>query len=252
MKAEDYISDGTPRVAVDFDGVVYPGGQFQAAHVMDLAPIPGAIEWIKSLLDDGFEVLIFTARFCKERHVYFDNNEKDHDLMIAEFHQYFMRHGLSEKDAKKIVMYPPELGKPSCWLFVDDHGFRFDGYYPPPKLIRAMHENMYYKNARKKKLSSDKQPDAALPTYNFFEEKPGSMEGLMAALYGLYDVVGKVAINTEAENQEYKVDWVTKRPTDTGAQQLVQKRIDDGWVLVSVTSAGREGLYYHYTRKKRE
>lgn len=54
---------GKPILSVDFDGVIhsYKSG-WKGAHVIPDGPVPGAIAWLLSMLDAGFDVAIFSSR----------------------------------------------------------------------------------------------------------------------------------------------------------------------------------------------
>lgn len=54
-------------ICVDFDGVIhsYTSGWQRASVILD-PPVPGAFEWLQSLLDAGFKVAIFSSRSHQE------------------------------------------------------------------------------------------------------------------------------------------------------------------------------------------
>lgn len=140
-----YRCDGRPRILVDFDGVIGEGGHFVASEVFDMPPVPGAMHWLEEISHE-FEVLIFTARMCMEEHVDHDNSGKSIVEIAAAMSEWFARQGLPEHVIDKLVLYPPELGKPSVHLMIDDHGYRFDGAYPNAEAIHLMYRGMYWKD----------------------------------------------------------------------------------------------------------
>ena len=115
-------------LCVDFDGVLhsYISGWKGARNITD-GPMPGAIDWLKSLIpvgedidhfdtvyDHGFQVCIFSSR---SRYLGGRRAMK----------KWLMKHGLSKYQVETIK-FP--LMKPPAFLLIDDRAIRFKGDFP--------------------------------------------------------------------------------------------------------------------------
>lgn len=100
-------------ISIDFDGVLhqYVSKWTTAAEILD-GPVPGAIEWLKSLLsNESICVNIFSAR----------NAQEDG---IKAMREWLGSNGLDPIQISKIE-FP--LHKPIATLYVDDRGYKFTG-----------------------------------------------------------------------------------------------------------------------------
>jgi hypothetical protein len=103
-------------ISVDFDGVLhsYASGWRGAACIPD-PPVPGAIEWLTSVVDDGrFKVAIFSSRSGQPGG-------------CAAMRVWLLEHGMRE-DAVEQLSWPTE--KPPAHIMVDDRAVCFRGFYP--------------------------------------------------------------------------------------------------------------------------
>ncbi len=120
-----------PILCIDFDGVIhaYTRKWKDARAILD-PPVPGAIEWLRSLLSDAecvcamapryldFNVQIFSAR---NRH--FGGKRAIKKWLGKEFEKagYY-------KELVELIKFPTK--KPAAFLFIDDRAMRFNGKFP--------------------------------------------------------------------------------------------------------------------------
>lgn len=103
-------------VAVDFDGVIHGYRQgWRDGSIYD-EPYQGAAPALQTLLDAGYEVVIYTTR-ADEREV----DGVRQPSQIEEVRAYLERHGIPYTRIHQGV------GKPLCKLFIDDNALRFEG-----------------------------------------------------------------------------------------------------------------------------
>lgn len=101
-------------VAIDFDGVLHGYSKgWQGGEIYD-PPVLGAAAAMQHLLDEGYEVVIFTTR-AFDRVV----NGVEQKNQIAEVEAYLKQHGIA------YTRIHTEPNKPLCRLFVDDNAYRF-------------------------------------------------------------------------------------------------------------------------------
>jgi hypothetical protein len=104
-------------VAIDFDGTIHDGYGAATGQLGD--PIPGAFEFLQKLLDEDFDVVIFTTRVHSPRQ----------EQLLRD---WFDEHGFAEPDSLKI-----SLEKPDARLYIDDRGYQFTGKFPSLDYIRS-------------------------------------------------------------------------------------------------------------------
>jgi len=107
-------NDSKKVVCVDFDGVLhdYSKGKWVDYSIASGPEIPGAIRWLKSLVDNRrFIVKIYSYR------------SKWHEGHVAIRH-WLKEHGLSERYLEKIE-FP--YYKPVSFVTIDDRCIKFDG-----------------------------------------------------------------------------------------------------------------------------
>jgi len=90
-------------VAVDLDGTLAQYKGWKGAHIID-PPLPGAVDFVKQLLDEGYDVIVFTTR---------------EDLTAV--HKWLERHGFPQ-------LVVTNVKRPAI-AYVDDRAVRFDGDY---------------------------------------------------------------------------------------------------------------------------
>lgn len=101
-------------LCLDFDGVIhsYTSGWRGATSLPD-PPVPGALEWIATMIDH-YDIVIHSTR---------GRESGAHEAM----RQYLIDHGLSPTIVKRI-RFPRQ--KPPARVYIDDRGFRFEGSFP--------------------------------------------------------------------------------------------------------------------------
>lgn len=116
MKKQSSNEVETEVVAIDFDGVLHAySKEWHDGTIYD-EPVPGAKEAMQTLLDLGYEVLIWSTR-CHDREVMGEHVSNQRDEMA----EWLARHEIP------YTRIHDEEGKPLCTLFVDDNCYRFDG-----------------------------------------------------------------------------------------------------------------------------
>jgi len=104
------------HIAVDFDGVIhsYVSG-WQGTTVIPDPPNPGAIGWLKSMLDDDrFLVSIFSCR----------SHLREGIVAIT---AWLLSQGLTQLEISQLK-FP--IRKPSAHLYIDDRAWQFRGVFP--------------------------------------------------------------------------------------------------------------------------
>lgn len=102
------------RIGLDFDGVLnsYVSG-YQGPEITDL-PVPGALEFVNWLVDNGATCVIITARVREEN--------DDHCKGVE---SWLKKHGFPEMKVTGKKM--------PCLLYLDDRGLRFTGDFDEVK-----------------------------------------------------------------------------------------------------------------------
>jgi hypothetical protein len=102
------------RIGLDFDGVLhsYVSGWTDRLEPQD-APVEGAQQFVKWLLDMGAEVVIITARIREQG----DANEQA-------IRDWLNLHNFPEIQTVTNIKVP-------CALYIDDRGWRFEGDFKP-------------------------------------------------------------------------------------------------------------------------
>jgi hypothetical protein len=106
----------TPRLSLDFDGVIhsYTSGWAGDACTIPDPPVPGAFEFITEAIDKGYDVNVFSTR--------------SHEPGAREaMRQWMIDHGMDLKIAR-LVKFPEK--KPNAILMIDDRGYHFKGVFP--------------------------------------------------------------------------------------------------------------------------
>ena len=121
----------TPILNIDFDGVIhsYTSGWQGPRNIPD-PPVPGAIDWLRSLLTDAESICAMAPRFA------------DFDICIFSSRSRYiggrwaMKNWLGEEFEKagyywqliQLIRFP--LFKPPAFLHIDDRAFVFKGLFP--------------------------------------------------------------------------------------------------------------------------
>lgn len=114
------------HLCIDFDGVIHSySSDFQGSCNIPDPPVPGAFEWLQSLIDhegpEGrtFEVCIYSSR---------SKDPGGREAMFA----WFVEHGFKENYLSKLI-FPTQ--KPAAFLTIDDRAICFEGIFPTIKRI---------------------------------------------------------------------------------------------------------------------
>lgn len=111
----------TPRISVDFDGVIHSyTSEWKGDQVIPDPPVPGAFEFIASLMDNGYAVAIFSTR------------SKSNDGVKA------MKAWLISNDMPSDMVGKIEFpkDKPAAIINIDDRCFHFTGTFPTVEYIK--------------------------------------------------------------------------------------------------------------------
>lgn len=117
-----------PILCVDFDGVIhsYTSGWHGARNIPD-PPIPGAIEWLKSLIPAGDDICAFDKPYNYFFQVVIFSSRNRYFGARRAMKNYLLKHGLS-KYQLEYIKFP--LLKPPAFLIIDDRAIQFKGYFP--------------------------------------------------------------------------------------------------------------------------
>jgi adenylylsulfate kinase len=109
-------------IAVDFDGVLSDYRGWQGDKMLD-PPLPGAIEWIATLVDKGFAVVIHTTR--------------NPDLIRTWLETWFASEYGNKSEAATIPARIKVTNiKPPAWVYIEDRAICYrGGTYPTPEEI---------------------------------------------------------------------------------------------------------------------
>ena len=106
-------------ICIDFDGVIHSYiSPFTQPDVIPDPPVPGAFDFIRWCLAEGFRVAIFSTR-----------NSAGLPAVRA-LHQWFERFGF---DKVYRLSFPDT--KPAAFIYIDDRGFCFRGQFPTPEYL---------------------------------------------------------------------------------------------------------------------
>jgi hypothetical protein len=121
--SEEVIAAGHPPVAkgivcVDFDGTIFPFGDFAASS----PPIPGVPEAMDRLREAGYTILIFSSRLSAAWHAH---EGWDHEEAVRE-HVEYMKSAL---DREEIPYDGFASEKIPAQAYFDDKAWRAEGDY---------------------------------------------------------------------------------------------------------------------------
>lgn len=116
----DEKADHKIGICLDFDGVVHSYlTPWQGESVIPDDPVVGAREFINWLLSRGYEVHIHSARFS-------------HTGALDAARMWGRIHGISSQ-----VHW--DMYKPKASLYIDDRGYRFEGWFEGIKTFLELH-----------------------------------------------------------------------------------------------------------------
>lgn len=132
------------NICLDFDGVIHSYvTPFTTPDCIPDPPMPGAFEFIRKLLSNGFNVYIMSARF--PRHTdHGDSPEFWGPRGLESVAKWFRTHGATDLVdsilAPKIDGAPQVrfvINKPPAVLYIDDRAYKFEGEWPTLEFIRT-------------------------------------------------------------------------------------------------------------------
>lgn len=102
-------------ICVDFDGVLhsYTSG-WKGADVIPDPPVPGAIEFLRYLQENGYRVVIHTTR-------------AESDAAVTAIRAWLRICGMSEAESARIRITNMKV---PAEVYVDDRAYRFNGVFP--------------------------------------------------------------------------------------------------------------------------
>lgn len=128
------MTDYTPVIAVDFDGVIHRfTTPWTASTIVADPPVDGAFAWLRMLLGSGVRVWLHTSRMTRFAHPWSavtPELEEPIEARVRALHEWFRAHGggdIMEHPNINLWQWP---GKPQADWYVDDHAVRFDGVFP--------------------------------------------------------------------------------------------------------------------------
>jgi hypothetical protein len=150
------LPKGKPILSIDFDGVLhsYTSGWKGARNIPD-PPIPGAIDWLKSLIPVGDDVCgmdtisshAFQVAIFSSRGRYLGGRKA--------MKKWLMKYGITSYQLENIKF--PIL-KPPSFILIDDRALQFRGYYPPEDDLKEFKPWRY-----KKGEPLDIAPNSCIP-----------------------------------------------------------------------------------------
>lgn len=118
MTSTAEIARARKRILVDLDGVLFPYSKGYGDGSLYEAPMPGAVEAIKKLADQGFTYVVFTTRmFITE----------EPDVQRAIIQRWLDLHKFPKPERITCEKMP-------CLAFVDDRAIRFTNWDDVRKL----------------------------------------------------------------------------------------------------------------------
>jgi hypothetical protein len=114
-----------PTIAIDFDGVIHNYKTWKGASVIDQPPVDGALDFIRSMIDNNYKVVVYTARM--------NPKDKDYSKVVPSIENWLSNHGLEEHYLARIEF---SITKPPAILYIDDRGFFFQGIFPSLDYIK--------------------------------------------------------------------------------------------------------------------
>jgi len=126
-------------IGLDFDGTIhsYKSGFHGKAILPDL-PVDGAIAWLSFVLESDAKVIMHTCRLNP------DSPSEIEDLgsfstedIVAAIKTWLVKHGLDKSLADSIEFWS-DRGKPHCNVYLDDRGYRFDGFFPSLSHLKSL------------------------------------------------------------------------------------------------------------------
>lgn len=117
------------RVAIDFDSVLHADiHPWVAPHVIDGAPMSGAIEWLERLAAEGARIILHTCRLTQWHPHAAGYSPGDLDVTKQALVTWLRKHGLSKEAMDRVTLWC-YVGKPYAHVYVDDKAVAFAGEF---------------------------------------------------------------------------------------------------------------------------
>lgn len=132
------MSDKKPyqkTIAVDFDGVIHAfTSPWTTSTEIPDGPVPGAIDWLRALLNDGWRVWLHTCRLTNG-----DPNPAVEDVSLNDRIEavcdWFLKYGPDVYSHYNLALWT-HGGKPMADVYLDDKALRFTGTFPSADDLR--------------------------------------------------------------------------------------------------------------------
>lgn len=123
-------------ICIDFDGVLhsYSSG-WKGADIIPDPPIPGAIDWLRAMIETGEDIRIFSAR-CNTAYG------------ILAMKRWFREWGVPGWSIRQLTFEP---GKPPAHVIIDDRAMQFTGGWPAPADVLGFKPYRYGRGAAQPK-----------------------------------------------------------------------------------------------------
>jgi hypothetical protein len=123
-----------PILCIDFDGVLHSYARgWKGPRVIPDPPVPGAIEWLLSLLSDPESVCAMAPRF-KHFNVQIYSSRSRYIGGRRAMKKWLVKHGFPPAYLE-LIRFPTR--KPPAFLQIDDRAMTFTGKFPTEKEMRA-------------------------------------------------------------------------------------------------------------------
>lgn len=120
-------------LSLDFDGVLCDTrSPWAGAHVIPDPPVSGAIEFLRTKLQDPdrWSIVIFSCRNWDH-----DAPPGQEDRGILAMRDWLLEHGVPAAELARID-FP--LTKPIAEVYLDDRAARFEGVFPPDAVLEDL------------------------------------------------------------------------------------------------------------------
>lgn len=120
-------------IALDFDGVIHSYPKWKGMGVIEDPPVPGAIDFIRKLEQNGYRVAIYSSRSRS-----FAGRRAMKKWLRKHIFEYYGEPDTAYNNDAPVTCRPCRLYdhiewplfKPMAHLTIDDRGYRFNGKFP--------------------------------------------------------------------------------------------------------------------------
>ncbi len=139
----------TPILCVNFDGVLhsYTSG-WKGPRCIPDEPVPGAIEWLRSLLSDPECICCMAPRYLDYDVRIYSNRSRcagGRRAMKKWLKRWFNYYCFEPSIVDELLKFPKE--KPPATIFIDDRVFQFEGRFPTVEEMHSLRESWIKKKA---------------------------------------------------------------------------------------------------------